>query len=92
MRGDDRIPDVGEIGDALPVHQAVAPRALGTAFDGVARHGPGRQQVPVVGPPSEGMNHGREREPGIGHPAGDHDVGVSAQRLHHGPRAEVGVG
>src|SRR5439155_9701619 len=30
--------------------------------------------------------------PIFGHATGDHDIGALAQRLHHGPRAEVGVG
>ena len=88
----DRVADVREVRDALPVHAAIAPAALGAALDGVARNGAGGELVPVVGAPAEGVHHGREREPGIGDPSGDDDVRSLTQRLNERRRAEVGVG
>ena len=51
-RLDDRIADVGEIGDVLPVVQAVAAGALRAALDDVAGDDSGRETIPVVGAPS----------------------------------------
>src|SRR2546427_8240047 len=72
---------MGQIGDALPVHQAVASGALGAALDRVPRHGPRREQVPGVGLPVEGVNQRRERESRVGDAAGDHDIRAASQRL-----------
>ena len=58
---DDRIPDVGEVGHALPVHEAIPAGALGAAFDGVSGHGAGREQIPRVAAPSEGVHHRPKR-------------------------------
>ena len=38
IRFHDRVSDVGEVGDALPVHEAVSSAALRAAFDRVSRH------------------------------------------------------
>src|SRR2546428_818719 len=92
MGFDNGVANVREVGNALPVHAAVAPAALGAALDGVARHGAGGELVPVVGAPAEGMDHGREREARIGDPSGDDDVRPLAQRLHDRRSAEVSVG
>src|SRR2546423_1819799 len=91
-RFDDRVPHVGEVGNALPVDEAVAAAALGAALDRVTRHGAGGEQVPGIGTPVEGVDHRREREAGVGDAARDDDVRAAAQRIDHGPGPEVGVG
>ena len=88
---DDRIADVGEIGNRLPVVEAVAARALRAALDDVAGDDAGGEAVPVVGLPAELVAERRHRERRIGRPAGDDDVGALRERLddRHGP--DVGV-
>ena len=49
---DDRIADVGEVGNLPPVVQAVAAGALRAALDDVAGDDAGGEAVPVVGAPS----------------------------------------
>ena len=88
----DRITHVRQVGDALPVNQAIAAARLGAALDRVACHRARREEVPRVRPPLERMHQRREREPGVGHPARDHDVGTAPQRIHHGAGTKVGVG
>ena len=75
---DDRIADVRHVGNVLPIHLAVAAGTLRAAFDDVAGDGAGGELVLVVGLPAEAVDHGRQRERGIGGAAGDHHVGAGA--------------
>src|SRR5205814_6585252 len=88
----DRVADIREVGDALPVYEAVAPAALRAALDRMARDRPGGEEVPGVWPPPKGMNQGREGESGVGDASRDDHVRASAQRVHDRPGAEIGVG
>ena len=74
LRFDDRIADVREIGNVLPVVEAVAAGALRAALDDVAGDDARREPVPVVGAPAELVAQRRHRERGVGRAAGDDDV------------------
>src|SRR6266568_2537487 len=87
----DRVADIREVRDPFPVHQAVASAALGAAFDRMTGDGACGEEIPGVGPPPEGVNHGRKGEPGIGDASRHDDVRAAAQRFHDRPGAEVGV-
>jgi len=88
----DRVTDVREVGNPFPVRQAVAPAALRAAFDRMACDRPCGEEIPGIGPPPEGVNQGREGEPGVGDASRHDDVRAAAQRLHDRPGAEIGVG
>ena len=88
----DRITDVVEVRDGVPIDLAVSAGGLRAALDAVSGDGSGGELVPIVGLPSEFMNHGREREAGVGDAAGDDDLRALGQRVDDGPRAEVDVG
>ncbi len=88
---DHRVADALEMPDAPPVREIPA-GALGAALHDVAGDDAGREPVPVVGLPAERVDHGCERDAGVGAAAGDHDLRAGRQRLHHRPRAVVGVG
>src|SRR5690606_16033315 len=70
---DDRVADVVQVGDRLPVEEAVAAGRLGAALVDVAGHDAGGEPVDVVRRPAEGVDHGRVGERGIGRAAGDDD-------------------
>ncbi len=87
------IAEVGEAGHVLEAGVGeIAAGDLGAAFQQVAGHGGAGQPVPVVQCPAE-VGQGRPQgERGVGHAAGDHDVGAGAQGLGDGGRTDVGVG
>ncbi len=89
---DDRIADVRHIGNALPIHLAIAAGALRAAFDDMSGDCARCKLVVLIGFPSEAMDHGRERERGIGRAARDDDVRSRRQRLRQRESADVGVG
>src|SRR2546425_6867938 len=70
----DRVADIREVRDALPVYEAVAPGTLRAALDRMARDRPGGEEVPGVWPPPKGMNQRPEGEPGVGDASRDDDV------------------
>ena len=63
---DNRIADIGEVRNGLPIHLAISAGALRAAFHGVSGDGAGGEPVPIVGLPAEFVNHGRQRQAGIG--------------------------
>ncbi len=89
---DDGVADVRHVGNVLPIHLAVAAGTLRAAFDDVAGDRARREFVVIVGLPAEAVDHGRERERGIGGAAGDHDVRAGSQRFGQREGADVGVG
>src|SRR5262252_6904669 len=54
---DNRVADVPEIGDRLPIDLAIAARRLRAAFDDVTGDRPGGDLVPVVESPAEFVDH-----------------------------------
>src|SRR2546430_12942478 len=54
MRLDDGVAHVRQVRDLLPIDEAIAARALGTALDGMPGDRPGGEQVPRIGAPPEG--------------------------------------
>ena len=88
---DDGVADGGHVGNRLPVYLAVASGALRAAFDDVAGDRSRREFVPVVGLPAEFVNHGSEREGGVGGAACDDHIRAGVERLGQGERPDVGV-
>src|SRR5205085_5160961 len=74
LRLDDRVTDVGEVGNGLPVDQAIAAGTLRAALDRVPGNRPCGQQVPGVGGPFEFVNHWPERQPRVGDAPADDDL------------------
>ena len=89
---DDRIADVREVGNVLPIVEAVAARALRAAFDDVAGDDSRGESIPVVAGPAELVAQRRHRERGVGRAAGDDDVRAARERLDDRHRADVRVG
>jgi hypothetical protein len=87
----DRIAHVREIGDRLPIDHAVTARRLRAALDRVARDGTSGEQVPVVTPPPELVDHRCERQPRVGATPRHDDARTAPERLDDRPRAEVDV-
>ena len=51
-----------------------------------------RQPVPVVPRPAELVHERSQEQGGVGHAAGDHDLGAGVERLHDRAGPEVGTG
>ncbi|MCB2047960.1 MAG: hypothetical protein KDE32_07000 [Novosphingobium sp.] len=86
----DRIADVRRVGHEFPVGESAAGdlcRALGQ----VADQRSGCKQVEIVGCPAEFMNQRSERQRGIDHASGQHDVRAFGQQRGDGEAAEIGV-
>ena len=89
---DDWIPDVGQVGNAFPILEAVAPTALRPALDDVAGDRTGGNAVPRVRCPSERVHQRSEREARVRHTTGDDDLRAALQRRYDRSGAEIGVG
>src|SRR5262249_37025994 len=89
---DDRVADVGQVGDGLPIDLAVAARALRAALDNVSGDRPGSELVELVRLPAEAMDHRGESERGVGGASGDHHLRAGSERFGEGERADVRVG
>ena len=87
---EDRVANAGEVANPAPVGE-VAARALGAALDDVAGDDAGREAVPVIGRPVEGMDHRRQRDARVGAAARDHDLRAALQRLDDRPGAVVRI-
>ncbi len=79
-------------GNVLPVHLAIAAGALRAAFNNVSGNVAGSQLVPIVRPPAEAVDHGREHQGGIGATAGDDHVRAGGQSFGQRKRADVSIG
>ena len=88
----DREARIGQTLHRTPVLEEVAAGGLGTTLDDVSRHRAGGHLVPIIRGPAEFVEDGTQREPGVGDPAGNHDVSPEAQRLHDRGHPEIGVG
>src|SRR5258707_6600191 len=86
----DRVSDVGHVWNRLPVDLAVAAGTLRAALDDVAGDCAGRELVVFFRGPAEAMDHRRQRERGVGGPAGDHYVVAGGHRLGERESADVG--
>src|SRR5262252_2711589 len=89
---DNRVPDVRRVGDCIPIHETVTPGALGATLDCMAGNRSRSQPIPIIGRPSELVNHWTEGETGVGSAAGYHDLSSLAERLRNGAAPEVYVG
>ena len=87
----DGIADVGQVGDALPIRLRIPSGALRAALDDVARHDAGREQVAIGFGPAEAVDHGGQRQRGVGAAAGDDDIRAGGEGIGQRERAEVGV-
>jgi len=88
---DDRVADLLQLWNRLPVHLRVPSRGLRAALDDVPRDGAGRQLVPFIGPPAEAVNHGRQRQRRIRRAPRDHHLRPGVQRRSQRERADIGV-
>ena len=89
---DDRVADVGHVGDPLPVVQTIAATTLRPALDDVSRDRPGGDLIPGVGSPPKCMHQRPQRQAGVGHASRDHHLRAALQRLDDRSRAKVRVG
>jgi len=91
LRFDNGIADVLQMRNRFPIHLAVSTGRLRAALNRVSRDGAGGEPVPIVGLPSELVNHGREGKARVGDAAGDDDLRAFRQRVHYWPCAEVDI-
>ena len=89
---DDRVADVGQVGDPFPVAQTIPATALRSALDDVPSDRPGGDPIPRIGCPPERMHQRPQRQTCVGHAPCDHDLRAALQRLDDRGGAEVGVG
>ncbi len=75
----------------LPIDLAVAAGALRTTLHNMSGNCSGSEFVPLLRPPAKAMNHGSERQRGIGASARDHYVGASSQGFSQRKRPDVRV-
>ncbi|MCY1360959.1 hypothetical protein D9M69_476090 [compost metagenome] len=95
----DRVADVRQIGNRLPRALAaeVAAAALARTLQQMPHGEALGQAVQVLRfggaaeLPAQAVHQRPEEQRGVGHAAGDHDVGPGVQRLHDGRGAQVGV-
>ena len=87
----EREAGVVEVGDRGK-ERVVAAGGLGAALDDVARHHRAGQPVIVAPGPAEVRRGRPDDHRGIGHAAGDDDVGSGVQAVDDSPRTQVGVG
>src|SRR3954468_6414307 len=74
FRLDQRVADVGEIGDRAPVVQTVPAGALRAPLDDVSGDDSGGELVPALARPPKLMAQRRHRQRGVGRSTGDHYV------------------
>src|SRR5262249_19736415 len=72
-------------------HQTIPARALSTALDRMAGDGSRGEPVPIIGRPSELVNHGTESEAGVGGAPGYYDLGTLVECLRNRAAPEVYV-
>ncbi|KPZ16601.1 hypothetical protein ALO56_200107 [Pseudomonas viridiflava] len=70
----------------------VPPADLPRTFEQVTHQRAASQQGPVIGSPAEFEHLRREKQRRIGHPAGNHHVGIGFERLHDAFGAQISVG
>src|SRR4029077_9847312 len=74
FRFNDGVADTCEVGNALPIHLAVASGTLRATFHCMAGDVSCRELVPVVTRPSKLVHHWAENQAGICGTAGDNDL------------------
>src|SRR4051812_8190651 len=92
FRLDDRIADIGEVGNILPIVETIAARTLRAALDDVAGDDTGSHEVVILRRPSELVAKWRHRKRGVGRSTGDDDVRPFLQRLDDRTGADIRVG
>src|SRR5207237_10408171 len=86
---DNRVADVRQIGDRLPLELTVAARALRAALDDVARDCAGGEPVPIVRAPTELVHERRERQPRVACAPRDDDRRAAPAGFDNPLRTEI---
>ena len=88
---DNGIADIVEAFDVVPVGD-IPPGCLTAALDDMPGDYAGGHFVPVVHGPAEFVNHGRQRQAGIGDTPRNYNLAAGFQRLEHRLRTQVDIG
>src|SRR5262249_33511558 len=88
---DNRVADISNVGNCIPIDQTISAGALRPTLDGVASYCSRRQPIPIISRPSELVNHRSKGKTGIGCTACYDDPGARVQRLRDRAASEVHI-
>ncbi len=84
--------NIFQIGNRLPIHQAVSARCLSPAFNRVPGNSSGSQLVPIISRPAKFVSQWRQRQPGICTPTGDNNLGILLESFQNWLRPKIHIG